>query len=89
MKITAVEFYAENAMKLEIERLKGHISTEQMLNKLSTLLIEAKEKENELLLHVIKCYHNNLFFVPLNENGEAEAILELILSGQIKSKLDI
>lgn len=89
MKITAVEFYAENAMKLEIERLKGHISTEQMLNKLSTLLIEAKKIENELLLHVIKCYHNNLFFVPLNENGEAEAILELILSGQIKSKLDI
>lgn len=50
---------------------------------------KAKEKETELLLHVIKCYHNNLFFVPLNENGEAEAILELILSGQIKSKLDI
>lgn len=53
------------------------------------LIPKAKEKETELLLHVIKCYHNNLFFVPLNENGEAEAILELILSGQIKSKLDI
>jgi nucleoside-triphosphatase THEP1 len=50
---------------------------------------QAIQKETELLLHVIKCYHNNLFFVPLNENGEAEAILELILSGQIKSKLDI
>jgi hypothetical protein len=54
-----------------------------------SIINEAKEKETELLLHVIKCYHNNLFFVPLNENGEAEAILELILSGQIKSKLDI
>ena len=53
------------------------------------LIPKAKEKETELLLHVIKCYHNNLFFVPLNENGEAEAILELILSGKIKSKLDI
>jgi hypothetical protein len=53
------------------------------------LIPKAKEKETELLLHVIKCYHNNLFFVPLNENGEAQAILELILSGQIKSKLDI
>jgi len=53
------------------------------------LIPKAKEKETELLLHVIKCYHNNLFFVPLNENGEAEAILELILSGQIKSKLEI
>lgn len=53
------------------------------------LIPKAKEKENELLLHVIKCYHNNLFFVPLNENGEAEAILELILSGKIKSKIEI
>jgi hypothetical protein len=43
MKITAVQFYAENAMKLEIERLHGKISTEQMLNKLSNLLIESQK----------------------------------------------
>ena len=48
-----------------------------------------RKKKPNFLLHVIKCYHNNLFLCPLNENGEAEAILELILSGQIKSKLEI
>lgn len=55
MKITAVEFYAENAMKLEIERLKGKISTEQMLNKLSTLLIEAKEMEKQQIIKAQEC----------------------------------
>jgi hypothetical protein len=44
---SAVEFYSENAMKLEIERLKCKISTGQMLNKLSTILIEAKEMEKK------------------------------------------
>jgi hypothetical protein len=47
MKESAVKFYSENAMKLEIERLKGKISTGEMLNKLSTILIEAKEMEKK------------------------------------------
>jgi hypothetical protein len=47
MKESAVEFYSENAMKLEIEKLKGKISTGEMLNKLSTVLIEAKEIEKK------------------------------------------
>jgi hypothetical protein len=47
MKQTAVEFYSENAMKLEIEKLKGKISTGEMLNKLSTVLIEAKKMEKK------------------------------------------
>ena len=44
--MTAVEFYAEKAMKLEIDRLKGYITTGQMLNQLSILLQEAIEIEN-------------------------------------------
>jgi hypothetical protein len=47
MKQSAVEFYSENAMKLEIEKLKGKISTGEMLNKLSTVLIEAKKMEKK------------------------------------------
>jgi hypothetical protein len=47
MNESAVKFYSENAMKLEIEKLKGKISTGEMLNKLSTVLIEAKEMERK------------------------------------------
>jgi hypothetical protein len=47
MTKSAVEFYSENAMKLEIEKLKGKISTGEMLNKLSTVLIEAKKMEKK------------------------------------------
>jgi hypothetical protein len=47
MNQSAVEFYAENAMKLEIERLHGKISTIEMLNKLSSILIKAKEMEKQ------------------------------------------
>lgn len=78
---TAVEWLAE-----QITTVKWKMSDVTDRN---SIIEQAKEMEKELLLHVIKCYHNNLFFVPLNENGEAEAILELILSGQIKSKLEI
>ena len=45
MKQTAVEWYAEQAMKLEIEVLHSKISTGQMLNKLSDVLEQAKEME--------------------------------------------
>jgi hypothetical protein len=47
MNQSAVEFYSENAMKLEIERLKGKISTGEMLCKLSSVLIKAKEMERK------------------------------------------
>lgn len=43
--MTAVEWYAEQAMKLEIERLHGKISIGQMLNQLSTVLKQSKEME--------------------------------------------
>ena len=35
---TAVEWYAEEAMRLEIKKTKGNISVYQMLNELSNLL---------------------------------------------------
>jgi hypothetical protein len=44
--MTAVEWYAEQAMKLEIEILHGKISTGQMLNQLSIVLKQAIEIEN-------------------------------------------
>jgi hypothetical protein len=44
---TAVEWYAEQAMRLEIEKAKGNISVYQMLNELSDILNQAKEMEKE------------------------------------------
>jgi hypothetical protein len=47
MKQSAVEFYAEQAMKLEIQKTKGNISIYQMLNELSNVLEQAKEMERK------------------------------------------
>jgi hypothetical protein len=44
---TAVEWYAEEAMRLEIKKTKGNISVYQMLNELSNVLNQAKEMEKE------------------------------------------
>ena len=59
MKQTAVEWYAEQGMKLEISRLKGEISTEKMLDLLFEKLRQAKEMEKEQikrLLEIIMWY---------------------------------
>jgi hypothetical protein len=42
--------------------------------------------EREQMIYIIKTYHNNLFYLPLSENGEADRILDLILTKQIKPK---
>ena len=47
MKQTAVEWYAEQSMRLELERAKGNISMNEMLNQLSNVLEKAKEMEKE------------------------------------------
>jgi len=47
MKQTAVEWYAEQSMRLELERAKGNISINEMLNQLSNVLEKAKEMEKE------------------------------------------
>ena len=44
---TAVEWYAEQAMQLEIQRGKGIISISQMLNELSNIFQQDKEMEKE------------------------------------------
>ena len=43
--MTAVEFYAEKSMELEIRYAKGYIFINEMLNELSDLLEQAKEIE--------------------------------------------
>ncbi len=47
MKQTAVEWYAEQSMRLELERATGSISITNMLNELSNILNQAKEMEKE------------------------------------------
>jgi predicted nuclease with TOPRIM domain len=60
---TAVERYAEEAMRLEIKKAKGNISVYQMLNELSNLLNQAKEMERE---QIVKAYTDTLEFTPEN-----------------------
>jgi hypothetical protein len=50
MKTSAVRYYAEKAMKLEILRLHGKIDTEQMLNELSSVLKESLEIEKQQII---------------------------------------
>jgi len=67
------------------ETKTGKISFTIGLSMLDKLPKEAKEIEKEQMINIIESYHNNLFYVPLKD-GEGERILELILTGQIKSK---
>ena len=53
MKQTAVEWYAEQSMQLEIQRAKSIISISQMLNELSNIFEQAKAMEKE---QIIKAY---------------------------------
>ena len=55
MKQTAVEWYAEQSMLLELKRAKGNISITQMLNELSNILEQAKKMEKE---QIIKAHTN-------------------------------
>ena len=50
MKQTAVEWYAAQAMQLEIQRGKGIISISQMLNELSNIFQQAKEMEMKQIM---------------------------------------
>ena len=47
---TAVEWYVEQGMKLEIQRLKGEISTEKMLNLFFKKVRQAKAMEKEQIM---------------------------------------
>ena len=50
MKQTAVEWYAEQAMQLEIQRARHIISISQMLNELSNILEQAKAMERQQIM---------------------------------------
>ena len=61
---TAIDYYAEQSMKLEIDKLKGKISLEEMLNKLTLLVQESKliEKEQLRTMHLITWMNKDLDF---------------------------
>jgi len=64
---TAVEWYAEEAMRLEIKKAKGNISVYQMLNELSNVLNQAKEMENERLKEAYSMGRTNKSIKEFNE----------------------
>lgn len=60
MKQTAVEWYAEQAMQLEIQRARHIISISQMLNELSNILEQAKIMEKEQIVSAFEHVDFNL-----------------------------
>lgn len=74
-------------MSTAVEFFYKHLNSEQLTaNEKMNVYGSALIMEKEDMINIIESYHNNLFYVPLKD-GEAERILELILTGQIKSKL--
>ena len=61
---TAIDYYAEQSMKLEIDKLRGKISLEEMLNKLTLLVQESKliEKEQLRTMHLVTWMNKDLDF---------------------------
>ena len=76
MKETAVEWLTE---QINSAKWKWADLTDR-----NAIIQQAKEMEREQMIYIIKTYHNNLFYLPLSENGEADRILDLILTKQIK-----
>jgi hypothetical protein len=64
MKQTAVEWYAEQSMLLELKRAKGNISITQMLNELSNILEKAKliEIDQMRAVHLITWMNRDFDF---------------------------
>jgi len=69
-----------------VEWLSDHLVNEMNFDYWKAI-DKAKEMEREQMIYIIKTYHNNLFYLPLSEYGEADRILDLILTKQIKPKL--
>jgi|LakMenE09Jun09ns_1017247.scaffolds.fasta_scaffold06106_3 hypothetical protein len=86
MKETAVEWLFEQLCSEKLSWNKDSNGTIFFDKITSDILQEAKEMEREQMIYIIKTYHNNLFYLPLSENGEADRILDLILTKQIKPK---
>ena len=47
---TAIEWYAEEAMRLQIKKVKGNISVYHMINELSNVLEQAKAMEKDQII---------------------------------------
>jgi len=69
-----------------VEWLLDSLDYNQNMLGIKEIIEQAKEMEREQMIYIIKTYHNNLFYLPLSENGEADRILDLILTKQIKPK---
>jgi hypothetical protein len=69
---TAVEWYAEQSMRLELEKAKGNISINQMLNRLSNVLDQAKEMEKEQIVEGFNfgVYDGGAFIKKYKMSGE-------------------
>ena len=70
-----------------VEWLLSMLDYNQQMLGTKEIIEKAKEMERDQMIYIIKTYHNNLFYLPLSENGEADRILDLILTKQIKPKL--
>jgi hypothetical protein len=81
MKETAVEWFLT-----EFQKQVWFEPNSELDMWVKDLIPKAKEMEREQMIYIIKTYHNNLFYLPLSENGEADRILDLILTKQIKPK---
>lgn len=83
MKQTAVEWYAEQAMQLEIQRARSIISISQMLNELSNILEQAKAMERE---QIIEARNNGFMASGEGWNGEYGIEDINLLTKEIKSE---
>jgi len=72
MKQTAVEWYAYQSMQLEIQKAKGQISIDKMLNELYETLKKAKEMESK------EKTRNQLFIGKVAEIIGFDKTLELL-----------
>lgn len=62
---TAVEWYAIESGKLELERAKGFLTFQQMFNKMLDILNEAKEMEKQQIIEA----HGNKQKTKSNPNS--------------------
>ena len=74
-------------MTTAVQWLLNQLNGQQLTsNERMNVYASALAMEKDMMLAIIESYHNNMFYLPLKD-GEAERILELILTGQIKPKL--
>ena len=61
MKQTAVQWYAIESGKLEVERAKGYLTFSQMFDKMLEILKQAKAMEKEQIMNAfVECWKANV-----------------------------